>query len=51
MNAFEKYQSLTNYIERMASTGTTGNTHEWSDFLFELNNVLTQLEARIQHED
>ena len=39
MNAFEKYQSLTNHIERMASTGTTGNMHEWNDFLFELNKM------------
>ena len=37
---FEKYPELTEHIQRMAGTGRTGNTIEWSDFLSLLNAAL-----------
>lgn len=40
MQNFERYPRLAQYIERMASTGKTGNTHEWCDFLMLLNAAL-----------
>jgi len=37
---FERHPRLAQYIERMANTGKTGNTHEWCDFLMLLNTAL-----------
>ena len=40
MQSFERHPRLTQYIEKMANTGKTGNTHEWCDFLMLLNAAL-----------
>ena len=47
MQEFEKYKALSNHIERMACTGSTGGVIEWSNFLTELNTCFLVLESRI----
>jgi hypothetical protein len=40
-NTFEQYPELAKHMERMASTGSTGNMNEWNQFCAQLNLVLT----------
>ena len=40
MNSFEEFPELSDHLQRMASTGKTGNVIEWSDFLCCLNKIL-----------
>lgn len=40
MQEFENYPELAEHIQRMASTGNTGNLREWSCFLEKLNAAL-----------
>ena len=42
VQTFEKYKELSYHIERMAATGRTGNTIEWSNFLTHLNEALEE---------
>lgn len=42
VQTFEKYPELCFHIQRMAGTGRTGNTIEWSNFLIHLNAALEE---------
>lgn len=46
MQEFEKHEKLKNHIQAMALTGTIGNSLDWSDFLYSLNEALSASSER-----